>query len=287
VHGRLGQFVSPRRVIGAALTALVVSGCANFWDDVTSRDFHFGEFVRKPNPFLVLRDSDDGNKRARAFRSLEEPKQHGGSDRDQDAVVNILTAAATTEPHPLCRLGAIEALGHFQDPRAVAALQEAYFNAGNFPKDKAASGAGEGLFGGSAVSSSLVLQIKCQALSSLGQTGNPEAVPFLVKLLNSPPASKETAEGERQQTMDERIAAARGLGNFNDYKAIEALVHVLQTDKDVALLDRAHDSLEACTGRKFPPDVQDWGPILHPESPSTQFASQPAKPAFLGWFHSN
>ena len=87
--------------------------------------------------------------------------------------------------------------------------------------------------------------------------------------------------------MDERIAASRALGNFKDYKAIEALVHVLQADKDVALLDRAHDSLEACTGRKFPPDVQDWGPILHPESPATQFASQPAKPAFLGWFHSN
>jgi len=287
VHWRLGRFVPSRRLIGMVLIVLTMSGCANFWDDVTSRDFHFGEFVRKPNPFLVLRDSDDGNKRARAFRSIEEPKQHGGSDRDQDAVVNILTAAATTERQPLCRLGAIEALGHFQDPRAVAALQEAYFNAGNFPKEKGASGVNEGLFGGSAVSSPLVLQIKCQAIASLGQTGNPEAIPFLVKILNSPPASKETAEGERQQTMDERVAAARALGNFKDYKAIETLVHVLQTDKDVALLDRAHDSLEACTGRKFPPDIQDWGPILHPENSGTQFASQPAKPAFLGWFHSN
>ena len=102
MHGRLGRFVPSRRLIGAAVTALSLSGCANFWDDVTSRDFHFGEFFRKPNPFLVLRDSDDGNRRARALRALEEPKQHNGNDHDQDAVVNILTAAATTERQPLC-----------------------------------------------------------------------------------------------------------------------------------------------------------------------------------------
>src|SRR5436190_24238999 len=92
VREGLGRFVPSRRLIGMALTALSLSGCANFWDDVTSRDFHFGEFFHKPNPYLVLRDSDDGNRRARALRALEEPKQHGGNDRDQDAVVNILTA---------------------------------------------------------------------------------------------------------------------------------------------------------------------------------------------------
>ena len=77
--------------------------------------------------------------------------------------------------------------------------------------------------------------------------------------------------------------------DFKDYKAIEALVRVLQTEKDVALLDRAHDSLEACTGRTFPPDVQDWGPILHPEihPDPPQLAHQPSKPSFFGWFHSN
>ena len=60
--GVLGRFVPSRRLIGAALTALSLSGCANFWDDVTSRDFHLGEFFHKPNPYLVLRDSDDGNR---------------------------------------------------------------------------------------------------------------------------------------------------------------------------------------------------------------------------------
>ncbi len=128
-----------RRWVAMALTCFSLSGCAYFWDDVTSRDFHFSDLTGRTNPFLVLRDSEDGYRRARALRALEEPKQHGGSDRDQDAVVNILTAAATTERQPLCRLAAIEALGSFKDPRAVHALQEAYFNAGNFPKDKGAS----------------------------------------------------------------------------------------------------------------------------------------------------
>jgi hypothetical protein len=273
-------------MVGLALAAWTLSGCTYFWDDITNRNFSLSDFMGRTNPYLVLRDSDDGNRRARALRTLEEPKQHGGSDRDQDAVVNILTAAATTEHQPLCRLAAIEALGRFQDPRAVHALQEAYFNAGNFPKDKSASGATEGLFGGSAVSSPLVLQIKCQALGSLGETHNPEAIGFLVNVLNNPPASKESAESQKQQSMDERIAAARALGNFKDYKAIEALVHVLKTEKDVALVDRAHDSLEACSGQKLPPDMKDWGPILNPEA-KPQLASDPSKSSVLGWFHSN
>src|SRR5260370_5679415 len=140
--------------------------------------------------------------------------------------------------------------------------------------------------GTSAVSSPLMLQIKCQVLASLGETHNPEAIAFLVNVLNNPQAPKESAESQRQQSIDERIAAARALGNFKDYKAIEALVHVLQTEKDLALLDRAHDSLEACTDQKLPPDMQDWGPLLHPEA-KPQLASDHAKSSFLGWFHSN
>src|SRR5246127_1632174 len=65
VRGAWRGFVPRRRLIGTALTAFSLSGCANFWDDVTSRDFHLGEFFHKPNPFMVLRDSDDGNRRAR------------------------------------------------------------------------------------------------------------------------------------------------------------------------------------------------------------------------------
>src|SRR5713226_8215250 len=107
---------------------LCACGCAGFWDDVTSRDFTWSGMFNKPNPLLVLRDSSDGDKRACALRALREPKQYGGSDAEQDAIVNILTTAATTEKQPLCRLAAIGALGHFKDPRSVKGLSDAFYN---------------------------------------------------------------------------------------------------------------------------------------------------------------
>src|SRR5947209_12419873 len=85
-----------------ALAALCLAGCAGVWDDVTSRDFSVGGLFSKPNPMLVLRDSSDGDKRAKAFRALREPKQSGGTDQEQDAVVKILTTAAASEKQPLC-----------------------------------------------------------------------------------------------------------------------------------------------------------------------------------------
>jgi HEAT repeats/PBS lyase HEAT-like repeat len=270
---------------------LALTGCAGFWDDVTSRDFRPKEWFVTPNPLVVLRDSDDGDRRAKAFRTLQEPKQHGGTDQDQEFVVKILTQAAVTERQPLCRLAAIEALGHFQDPRAVSALKDAYFNANNFPKSSSAgTGPADSFFNSAAVSSELVSRIRCQALASLGQTGNPAAVEFLVRVLNEPPSSKETAEGEKQQVMDRRIAAARALGNFKDYQTIEALVRVVQTEKDVALLDRAHESLEASIGRKLPADPKDWDSLIHPEgNPNApRLANEPAKPAMgVASMHSN
>src|SRR5262249_48100282 len=108
----------------------------------------------------------------------------------------------------------------------------------------------------------------------------------LVNVLNNPPASKDSAESQKQQSMDERIAAARALGNFKDYKAIEALVHVIKTEKDVALIDRAHDSLEACSGQKLPPDMKDWVPFPHP-NPNRQRPPNPSNFSFLGCSHPN
>src|SRR5437899_6176557 len=45
----------------------------------------------------------------------------------------------------------------------------------------------------------------------------------------------------QRMVMDERIAAARALGHFNQRPAAQALVKVLQTEKDVALRDRVQD----------------------------------------------
>lgn len=209
-------------------------------------------FFTKPNPMLVLRDSADGDKRARALKALHEPKQFGGTDEDQDAVVKILMTAAVTEHQPLCRLAAIKSLGHFKDPRAVTGLKDAFFAAGNFPPETASV-------------------IRCQAVTALGQTKNPDAVELLARVVREPPA--EGPDVERQLTLDVRIAAARALSNFSHYQATEALVRVLQTEKDVALRDRAYESLQLATGKKLPPDAKAWEEMLHEQ---TDLAQQPA-----------
>jgi hypothetical protein len=220
----------------------VCFGCANFWDDVTSRDFTWNGMFNKPNPLVVLRDSTDGDKRARALSALHEPKQYGGSDAEQDAVVNILCTAAATEKQPLCRLAAIQSLGQFKDPRAVKGLTEAFYNASTFSPET-------------------TTVIRCEALTALGNTGNPAAVELLARVVREPPA--EGPDLEKQQTLDVRIAAARALGRFSHYQATEALVRVMQNERDVALRDRAYESLQAATGKKLPPDPKEWDQLLH------------------------
>jgi HEAT repeat protein len=239
-------------------------GCAGFWDEVTSNDFDPSVFFNRPNPLLVLRDSTDGDKRAQALSTLREPKQFGGTDQEQDYVVQILTTAAASERQPLCRLKAINSLSHFTDPRAVKGLEDAYYKAASFPLDTAAT-------------------IRCQAITAMGGTKNPVAVPLLVRFLGQKPV--EGAEQEKRQNLDERIAAARALANFQQYQATEALVAVLQKDKDVALRDCAWDSLKNITGKDLPADAQAWEAFLH-ENAGKDVVVKEETPLgkIVGWF---
>jgi HEAT repeat protein len=244
---------------------LLSTGCTGFWDEVTSRDFRVKNWFIKPDPLVVLRDNPhDGDKREKALRALREPEQHGGTQRDQDAVVQILTAAAATERRAICRIAAIESLSHFKDPRAVQGLVEAYYKADpihfrqhGFPPEQAT-------------------QIQCAAIKALGETGNPAALELLVRVVAEPPPAEDQvipAGGKRlaedtyqetlQQSTDRRIAAARALGQFKQYQATEALLSVLQREKDVALRNRANESLQQATGKKLPPDPKAWEPVLH------------------------
>ena len=47
-----------------------------------------GRFV-KPDPLVVLRDSSDGDERAKALRALQEPKPNGGTDADHGDDVDL------------------------------------------------------------------------------------------------------------------------------------------------------------------------------------------------------
>jgi hypothetical protein len=238
-----------RRPVGRGLLAAVLAaaglgaaGCGTFWDDVTRRDFSFQRLINPPSPLVVLKNSHDADDRARAMRSLREPLQNGGDERDQAVVVTVLSTAATSDRQIVCRMAAISALRHFKDPRAVEALKDAYYRAGDFDPETATI-------------------VRCQALDALGATGQPAAVDLLVRVIKEPPV--EGAAEDKQAKMDERIAAARALGGFKQYAAAAALADVLRTDQDVALRNRATESLRTMTGKDLPADYTAWAGFLN------------------------
>src|SRR5262249_37842443 len=156
--------------------------CANFWEDVTSRDHEFRALWVKPDPLVVLRDSKDGDKRARAFAALTEPARNGGSAQDQDFVVEVLTTAAKSEPQFYARLMAVRKLGEFKDARVVPALVDAYYAAGAFTPDNASV-------------------LHCCALTALGDVGHASGAQHLVRVLRE--AKVEGPEEDRRRALDE------------------------------------------------------------------------------------
>jgi HEAT repeat protein len=225
-------------------------GCANFWDQVSSTDFKFKTLFSRPDPLVVLRDSTDGDQRARALRSLREPLQNGGNQKDQDAFVQILSAAATTDKEPLCRIAAITALAHFKDPRAPQVLILADQKADlDFSRAK----------------STLIRQ---QALGALGECHSPEACDWLMKVARA--GAKEERETEKLQTFDVRLAAIRALGNYKQPESEELLVHLLKSDRDVAVRDCAQHSLELATGKRLAAEPL---PAGGPQAPVVQQAA--------------
>jgi hypothetical protein len=234
---RLGHWFG--QVAGAALTSLSICGCAGFWDEVTSRNFDIKHFWETPNPFLVLQNSDDGDQRAKALRALREPSQHGGTPQDQEAVLNILVTAASTERQFLCRMAAIESLGHFQDPRAVEGLTKAFYSSPVFGAD-------------------LATRLQVQVATALGNTHQAAAEKFLLMLVQEKP-QVEGSDQEKQQNLDVRLAATRALGNFSDAQVAQLLQGMAKGEKDVALRDCAKDAMLASSGKK--PPLFDFKPV--------------------------
>jgi hypothetical protein len=239
-------FPSAFRILHSALVACAFSGCAGFWDEVTSRDFKFKDmFKPAPDPLWVIRNSNDGDKKSKSLSSLKEPLQNGGTQQEQDVIVKLLVESAVSDPQPLCRLAAIASLQHFKDPRATQALMDAYDRAFYFQRERPDA----------------METIQEQALQALGVNGNPAAVDLLVRVLKTPPLTG--TEKDKQNDLNQRIYAARALAHFPQYQAAEALVSVLRTEQDVALRDRATESLREITGQELPPDAQAWADVLH------------------------
>jgi hypothetical protein len=226
---------------GAVLAALASCGCVGFWDEVTSHNRDLKGYFIKQDPMVVIRDSPDGAKRGRAIASLKEPLANGGNQEQEEVYFKILTTEALQEKDPLCRLGAVKALGNCKNPRAVTILEDVIQQQLPFPPEM----------------NSVIRQ---QALTSLEGTEQPEARRWLIKVARQPNASG--AYVDQQQILDERLTAIRGLSKFKQSDSAYTLLYVLETEKDVALRDRANQSLMAVTGKHLPPDAKLWAEVL-------------------------
>jgi len=258
-RGILGRHIIVlRRCLMVGALGLSAVGCANsyLWDDITSHDFKFKDLYTKSDPMTVLRDNQDGDARARAMKALKEP-DHNNRPADQDEAVKILTEAAVSDPRPLVRLAAIDALGRFSDPRCALPLVQAYQSAGS-----------------AQFSLEHVTSIRCEAIVALGKKKTPEAQALLIQVASEPKTEKTSGvqltglsdnlkrptpvddEDPAQRMM--RLAAIRSLGEQGNRQAVPILIPML-AEKDVAVRDRAHEALQKLTGRKdVPPEVDAW-----------------------------
>lgn len=280
-----------------ACVCVLLCGCAASFDDMTSRTWR-QEFLQHPiqavfvapDPLVVLRDSQDGDARAKAIKRLSEPKGSGGSDKQQDDIINILTAAATTEPDPYCRLAAIEKLGSFHDPRASQALVAAWQGLEREQGEHAGppSNPSELLKRKQyrpdrlACPPETLTLIQTRTLDALARVGKPEAVTVLAEVA----AQRSTVtdgEAERSRKHTLQLAAVRGLGESKDPRAGVALVAVLrtsQTGKDVDVRDQTVASLRSVTGKDFGSDAQAWASHLRVPTDASGLAS-PTPPSAI------
>ena len=273
----------------AAAGTLGLTGCAGTYDLVTSQRFKerpFHTLFTTEDPIEVLEKIQEGDDRVRAMLAIKEPREHGGSAAQQDRMIAILQASATTESRPLCRLAAVKALSDFKDPRVGPILIAAYRNA---PFDVppttaiadpvATAGAINGIGIKAAVSSftpDTVTSLQCSVLESLGRHRDTEGLKLLIEVASTPterqkpkPTEIESASAmlsmeasigtNEVDRMDVRLAAIRALGNYqNDPTATRSLIAVLRTEKDVAVCGRSHESLVKITGKDLPPDGAAW-----------------------------
>jgi hypothetical protein len=288
--------------------AVLAVGCTHTWDDLTSRRFRrepFQTLFVSPEPMSVLRDPNaTGDERVRAIQGLEEPIRNGGTPADQEEAIKILTETATGDKQGLARIAAIDALGRFEDPQVAEILISAYHSAQptetakteadgtmRFVKPAGHSEpAAQRLFDPlaptdpSAFPPEMVASIQCQALTALGKTRHPEALPLLADVAARPVGGE--GDGDRlgsQQRRSVKMAAVRALGEFRaERRAAEPLVQVL-AEPDIALRDEAHEGLIQITGHQLPADPGAWEPLLRSDIPFN-----PQEPGVIeqvgGWF---
>lgn len=274
-------------LIAVAAASLSGSGCGTMWDAVTSRSFRDAPFttvkhaVVPEDPMVVLRADPprSGDQRAKAMHRLKEPVRNGYSQQEHDQIVEMLERAATSDKSAVLRYAAVDALGRFEDERAAKILMVAYQKAdGATEQQLKGSGAVVAIGGLSAGRSptrpgvemaqlagptgfapDTVAALRCRCLESLGRTHRPEAARFLATVAGAGGADIIAAED-----VEVRQAAVRGLGQCRQPEAVAALAQVLSAEagKDPTLARGAHSGLVRLTGKRLPPDPQQWNQVV-------------------------
>lgn len=272
-------------IAGFAVASLGSSGCVGAWDTLTSRRFReepmttMQRMMVPEDPVAVLRANPprDGDERARAMARLKEPLKANGTQQDQDEMIDLLARTATADGSPVLRAAAINALGRFDDPRAPGILMAAYQNAHGRPAgspnpvEPAVQPAGAGgkrppvdrmtLAGPIGFAPDTTAALRCITAESLGRTNKPEAARFLASVATG---ANTDAMPEGADDPEIRQAAVRGLTTCRQPEAVVALAQVLgkEAGKDAVMTRQAHGGLVRLTGKKLPPDPQQWNEVV-------------------------
>jgi hypothetical protein len=263
-----------------AAGALTCAGCAGTWDQVSSRKFRqapFGTLFKSEDPMTVLRTKAEGNERADAMRRLKEPIANGRPEQEQDEALQMLGTTAASDPSPVLRGAAVDALGRFKDPRVVKLLIAAYHNADGLPADPTRTSSGIEQVAGRRTDSNdpiaalgpvgfepaFTSTVRSRTATALSQTNSPEAVAFLASVASGGDKNA-VANGVDTGDRDVRSAAVRGLGQMRTPEAVAALTKVLKEEsgRDVVLAQNAHAGLKELTGKDLPADPAQWEQVI-------------------------
>jgi hypothetical protein len=157
-------------------------------------------------------------------------------------VVAIFCLRAKDDPDPMVRSAAVHGLADMDGPDVIPTLGMVLARDGS-------------------------PYVRVDAAAALGRHSQPECMAPLAQALRS------------DEQGDVRIAAAEALRGFRDKSAAEALVAAL-ADEDLAVAQRAWESLRYMTGQDLPRQVRPWGDFLASATdPFQSYGKPPPVPA--------
>lgn len=293
IRFQCGGWRTALAAVAAGLIVPIFSGCAGTVDTLTSRRFRespFRTLFYSDDPMYVLRNVPEADDRERAMRAVKEPKRSGGSQADQDELIQILSASATSDKQFVCRNSAIAALAQFEDPRAAQILVTAYHNAAiDAPEDSPQPSNGvvqasrktrTAFAPVTSFTPEQIAELRGAALKALSEKRSPEALALLCEVAAAPakvevkPSDIEALlqQGPNQEKFDLRMAAIRALANYKgDRQAAVTLYKIMTTERDPGPRNRARIGLMEVTGKDYPWDSPKWPELL-------QISAEPVRP---------